>query len=264
MDDRRKLILEAVTDRGACTYGQLAALARVSTMTVRRDVEALASEQRVIKVVGGVRDARATPSLYETEISSRLGVNVPEKTAIAACARDLIRPGQSVYLDGSTTCLHLARKIGAAGMNLTVVTNSALLCLEMAPHRGNTVIALGGQFDPDSGSFVGPAAEEALRGLHVDVAFLSTKGFVPEEGTFESSPPSLQLKRIAAGRCARLVLLADHTKFGLRALTKVLETSKFHAVVTDDQAPGRALSVLRRMGIEVHVASRKPIRASKR
>src|SRR5687767_728528 len=94
MNARRKLILEAVADRGSCTYAQLAALAKVSTMTVRRDVQALASERRVIQVVGGVRDARATSSLYETEISTRLGLNVAEKGAIAACARDLIGPGQ--------------------------------------------------------------------------------------------------------------------------------------------------------------------------
>jgi DeoR family fructose operon transcriptional repressor len=118
------------------------------------------------------------------------------------------------------------------------------------------VIGVGGELDPASGSFVGSAAEKALEELFVDVAFMSTKGFIPREGTFESAMPTLQVKRVVARRCQRLVLLVDHGKIGKRSLTRVLDTAQIHEVVTDDGASRSDLAALRQLEIPIHVAPR--------
>jgi len=65
---------------------------------------------------------------------------------------------------------------------VTVVTHSGLVCMEFGPNSGHSVVSLGGQFDPGSACFVGPAAEEAARRFFIDIAFLSTKGFLPTRG----------------------------------------------------------------------------------
>ena len=254
MTSRRQLILDELARQGACTYQQLADLLDVSTMTVRRDVDTLAKERRVIKTVGGVQDAGAASSWYETDIRSRLSERVAEKSVIAARALDLVQKGQTLFLDGSTTCIQLAKRIAAQGRGLTIVTNSVFICLELGSNRDNVVIGQGGQFDASAGAFVGLSSEEGVARFFVDVAFMSTKGFLPDEGTFESSISTFRIKRIVAGQCARMVLLVDHSKFGQRALSKVLDISQIDDVVTDEQTPDSYLDVLRARNISVHAA----------
>jgi DeoR family fructose operon transcriptional repressor len=139
---------------------------------------------------------------------------------------------------------------------LTIITNSAFACMELGKSGDNTIVGIGGQYDPNSLCFVGPQAEDVVRNLFVDIAFMGTKAFLPKEGTFESSIPTFRIKQIIAEQCARLVLLADHSKIGQRALSKVLDISQIHTVVTDDLARPEDLATVRESGPEVIVAPR--------
>lgn len=251
--NRERVILEWLERQGACSYQELADALGVSTMTVRREVDRLASQGAAIKTLGGVQKAMAPAGYYETRLSDRFAVNVAEKRAIADRALGLIASGQTIFLDPSTTCLELARRIARERESVTVVTNSALACLELGRGGRNTTIGIGGQFDPASGSFVGLASEERLDQFLVDIAFVSTKGFLPAEGTFEAAIESIRIKQVAARRCSELVLLADHTKFGLRALCKALDSEQIHTVVTDAATPEPELRRLEAAGKRVLV-----------
>lgn len=250
-----QFILENVED-GECSYAELTERLGVSTMTVRRRVEELARRGAVIKTPGGVRGLGALPglaALHETSIQSRMRQNRDEKRRIASAAAKRIAGNETIFLDGSTTCLELARKL-AEMPNLTVVTPSALMCLELGRPGKCRIIAIGGQYDPMSLCYGGPTAEDIARRFFPDIAFFSTKGFVPEQGTFESSEPTLRIKQIVASQCRRIVLLVDHTKFGQRALCKVLDTAQINEVVTDAAAPADSLDLLRSRNIETIVA----------
>lgn len=251
--DINQAILGHVEEAGECTYAELTDQLGVSTMTVRRRVAELVTAGVVIKTPGGVRSAAGVSPLYESAIQSRLRKNRPQKRAIAAAAASLIAGTETLFIDGSTTCLELARKlVDHAG--LTVVTNSALMCLELGCASKCRVIAVGGQYDPMSLSYGGPTAEDIARRFFPDIAFFSTKGFIADEGTFESSEPMFRMKQIVAEQCRKVVLLADHTKFGERGLCKVLNTVQIHHVITDAAAPKQEIDRLRTRGIEVTVA----------
>jgi DeoR/GlpR family transcriptional regulator of sugar metabolism len=232
---RQELILDWLERQGACGYQELADMLGVSTMTVRREIDRLASSGAVIKTPGGAQKPTAPPTYYETALSSRLSVHVREKLAIATKALELISSGQTIFLDPGTTSLALAKLIAKRRTGVTIVTNSALACLELGRGGGNTVIGIGGQYDVGSGSFIGSASEEGADRFFVDRAFVSTKAFLPTEGTFESVIETIRMKQIIARRCAELVLLADHSKFGLRALCKALDVSQIHTIVTDSE-----------------------------
>ncbi len=252
--ERQVAIVDRIDLVGACTYQELATLLEVSEMTIRRDVDKLVLRGGAIKTLGGVQTAHASKHLYESAVQKRLNVQPREKEQIACQALGRIKSQQTVFIDGGTTCLMLARQIARQLQSLTVVTHSALACLELGRTMDNTIVSLGGQFDPSSACFVGPTAEEAARRLFVDVACLSTKGFLPEEGTFESSMATFRIKQIIAEQAARVILLVDHTKFGQRALCKVLDIASIHEVITDAGATASEVEKLRKCGIVVRVA----------
>lgn len=182
---RQRQILEWLEREGAGSYPELAERLGVSAMTVRREVDRLAALGRVIKTLGGVQRADAPSYLMETAIHARMGRNRVEKQAMARAAIALAEGAETLFLDGSTTCLELAKLIARRLRGVTVVTNSALTALELGHSRNNTVVGVGGELDPNSCCFVGSVAEEAAERYFVDVAFVSTMGFLPAEGTFE-------------------------------------------------------------------------------
>ncbi|MEO6437508.1 MAG: DeoR/GlpR family DNA-binding transcription regulator [Tepidisphaeraceae bacterium] len=255
--ERQRLMIEIVESAGVCGYDGLAARLRVSAMTIRRDVDQLAQEGRVIKTLGGVQKA-ASGDLYESDLRSRLLERRAEKRGIARRALDLVSGRRTVFLDGGTSCLELARLLAAERSGLTIVTNSALACLELGKSKANMTVGIGGQYDAQSASFVGPSAEESAAKFFVDLAFVSTKGLIAGEGTYESAIATFHIKQIIARQSSKVALLVDHSKFGRRALSKVLEVSQIHCVVTDDAAPAEDLDVLRRGGCEVLIAPRGP------
>lgn len=254
---RHRLLLELLGLRGACTYQELSAQFNVSTMTIRRDVDLLASQGRVIKTLGGVQNAHAPAYFFETPLYSRISNNLEAKQAIAATAFGLIRSGQTLFIDGSTTCLHLARLIAERCNGLTIVTNSALTSIELGKSGNNMVVCLGGQFEKDTVSFVGPTAEDAAGKFFVDLALVSTKGFIPAEGTFESSVGNVRIKQLIAEQSARTILLADHTKIGERALTKAIDISRITAVVTDRPLTPQDSATFKHLSKDIVIAKRR-------
>lgn len=253
--ERQRSTVDYLDSVGVCSYQDLARMLNVSEMTIRRDIDKLAQKGKVIKTLGGVQTARASRRLYESPVQERLPIQRVEKEQIAREAMRQIKPHQTIFLDGGSTCLILARHLSAKLKGLTIVTHSALACMEFGQTSGNAVFCLGGQFDPTSACFTGPTTEEAARRFFVDVAFFTTKGFRPEEGTFESSIATFRIKQIVAEQAARVVLLVDHSKFGAQALCKVLDIGQIHEVITDAGTTEDNLSSLAERNVVVRVES---------
>jgi DeoR/GlpR family transcriptional regulator of sugar metabolism len=247
--ERRRRIVDELRAAGECTYDRLARSFRVSTMTIRRDIDRLAGAGDAVKTLRGARGV-----LIESPVFDRLRLQRAEKRAIAGAALGLVGAGQTVFLDGGTTALELARLLVAEPRGLILLTHSAPVAAELGRAGTNAVIGLGGQMDPTTLCFAGPAAEDALRAHRVDLAFFTTLGFVPAEGTYESSLPVIRMKRVAAERAARRVLIVDHTKFGRRAPTLALDSDRIDTVVTDDRTDPKAIRRLERDGKTVLVA----------
>ena len=257
--DRRQKILDHLDLVRSSSYEELAEMLGVSAMTIRRDVDSLVESAVVIKTLGGFRRASdGAANLYESALRSRLLLQHGEKLAIARKTLELLKPGSTVFIDGGTTCLELAKLIGREMKGITIVTNSILVCRDIGQNENHEIIGLGGQYDPASLSFVGSGCEEEAGKYFADMAVFSTKAFRPAEGMFESFIPTMRIKQIVAKQCRRVVLLADHTKFGLHALRKALDISQIHEVVTDAAVSPKDLAVLRAKGKTVRVADDKP------
>ena len=255
IDKRETRLLDEVQRRETCSYDELARRFGVSAMTIRRDVDKLADRGAVIKTLGGVRRVPEPSHVYESTFLSRLLERPAEKAAIARRALALIEGQETLFLDGGTTCLELARLIARGRRGHRIVTHSAMVCLELSRSSENTVIALGGQLDSHSMCFHGPSCEAAATECHADAVFISTKGLMPLDGTYESFEGTLRIKQIMVRQGGQVILLADHSKVGSRALRKVLDISQIHTVVTDDKTAKADLARLKRKGCTVHVAA---------
>jgi DeoR/GlpR family transcriptional regulator of sugar metabolism len=104
----------------------------------------------------------------------------------------------------------------------------------------------------------GPRTEDEARRYHIDMAFLSTKGFPPDHGMFESSAPTYRIKQIMAQQSSKVVLMVDHTKFNQRALFNVLSVEQIDTVITDQGISESDLKLLKNNVKNVHVVSLTP------
>ena len=166
---RRKQMCELIARRGECSIEQLMERFGVSGMTVRRDLQSLAEQGKVIRTHGGA--AMAERISFEFEFLNRVREHHAAKEAIAAAAAVQIKDGESVMLDSGTTTLELAKRLrGRAG--LTVITSSLPIAAHLQYDRQIEVLLLGGRLRASSPDLAGALAESNLETLRADMAFL--------------------------------------------------------------------------------------------
>ncbi len=248
---RKTRIRELIAQRGECSVEELAEQLGVSTMTVRRDLQALAAEGRVIRTYGGVRlGERAT---FEFAFLERMSQNREAKEAIAQVAAELVRGCRTIMLDGSTTTLAVARRL--RGMtDLTVVTTSLPAAAELQHEPGIEVLLPGGYVRPASPDLTGSLTEANLELLRAEIAFLGADA-IDLEGNVFTNPPdnSAVLLRLAAS-ADRVYVVADHSKLGRRALRCFGRLRDWEGLITDGECDPEFVESLREQGIRVIVA----------
>jgi DeoR/GlpR family transcriptional regulator of sugar metabolism len=244
---RQSLILDEVNRLGAVRIADLAAVLRVSDMTVRRDLAVLASAGLVVKVHGGVTMVEPGSAAGGTESRppGRLTSERAAKEAIAAEAVRLVEPGAAIGVSGGSTTLAFARLLVDVP-GIMVVTNSLPLAdVLYAEGREDQTVILTGGVRTASGVLVGPVAVEAARHLHVDLNFIGTAGMDEQVGFTSSDLLESELVRVMLEAGGRLVVLADHTKWGRVGLTSVARLDDAEVLITDRLLPDSGLAVLR-------------------
>lgn len=237
------MILEHVHRDGGVRVSELTRLLGVSDMTVRRDLDVLASEGLVEKVHGGATalyDLATDEPGFEAKSAREQG----EKHAIALAAADLVRPGTAIAITAGTTTWALARRLGDVG-DLTIVTNSVRVADELHHHgrRDNAVILTGGLRTP-SDALVGPVAEVAIRSLHVDQVFMGVHGIDERSGFTTPNLMEASTNKAFVESARRLVVLADHTKWGVVGLSQIVPLSDADTLITDDRLAAGGRSVV--------------------
>ncbi|MCJ7692609.1 MAG: hypothetical protein MUO22_04270 [Sedimentisphaerales bacterium] len=190
----------------------------------------------------------------EAQIVNRMQINPKEKELIASYAMRFIAPGDSIFLDGSTTVNWLARNLAKLDPDITIVTNSLMIAFELAKAQNIRLIGLGGVFDPETYSFVGFEPDSQADSFHINKAFFSSTCLVPEEGTYENAAFNAQTKRFAAKRSDKVFLLADSNKLGKKALTRVLKTNQIDVLITDKILSEKDASTFKKNNVQVVIA----------
>ena len=240
---RQDRILAEVERSGGARIVQLAELLGVSDMTVRRDIDALAARGLVRKVYGGATVPQQGTS-DEPGFEAKSWREPAAKELIAAAAAALVQPRATIAVSAGTTtyalAVHLAR-IPA----LTVVTNSVRVAdfLFVNGDSSQTVLLTGGVRTP-SDALVGPIAVKTVSDLHVDCLLMGVHGMDPASGFTTPNLMEAEMNRAMAASAGRLVVLADHTKWGIIGLSAIASLADASVLISDSGLSEEARDVL--------------------
>jgi DeoR/GlpR family transcriptional regulator of sugar metabolism len=240
---RQSLILQAVRSDGSARVSDLTQQLGVSDMTIRRDLEVLARDGLVEKVHGGAV-LPGSPASHEPGFEDKLVLERPEKASIAHTAASLVRPGTAIAITARTTTFALAQcLVDVPG--LTIVTNSLRVANLFSGSRGadgTTIVLTGGMRTP-SDALVGPVADLTIKSLHFDTLFLGCNGIDLEAGLTTPNLAEAETNRTFIKLARRVVVLADHTKWGVVSLASFASLDEVNVLITDDLLAADARAV---------------------
>lgn len=232
--ERRERIWRMVNERGRVRTSELAKAFGVTEPTIRKDISELESRQVLSRTHGG---AVARGPMTEVPVDERERTHVAEKQRIARACVDLIGQGDSIFLDGGTTNLQIARLLAELPASRTrgikVVTNSFSVAETLSSSFDEPPIMLGGRYRPQGRSFVGPLTIRSLEQFRVDTAFVGVTGINPD-GVFVADLSEAELKGAVITRATRVVVPMDRSKIGLTDFVTVCPLRSVDTVVTDE------------------------------
>ena len=249
---RRERILALLKRHGLVSVRRLARAVRASDMTVRRDLAQLRDRGMVRKLHGGA--VLEVGKAEETPFSTTRQECVEEKRAIATDAAALVAPGSVVALGAGTTTWHVAQAL-AGRLDLSFITNSPNIALALDRGRSN-IILTGGHFRTPADALVGPPALWTLERLQSDILFLGANGIDLKAGYTTPVLAEAEVNAALIRKASRVVIVADHSKFGRVTLATFASIETAQLVITDAAAPRAILGGIRRRGVEVMVAGR--------
>jgi DeoR/GlpR family transcriptional regulator of sugar metabolism len=246
---RREFLLGRLERDRRLVAKDVAAELGVSEDSVRRDLRELAAAGLCQRVYGGALPASPAVADYDT----RRAVEVDSKDRVAAAAVALIKPGDTVILDGGTTALAVTRAL-PAGLEATIVTHSPTVAAALAGHASIEVYVLGGRLFRHSMVACGAAAVEAAQVVNADLFLLGVTGVHPEAGLTTGDADEAAMKRALAHRAADTFVLASAEKVGAASRFSVLPLTAVAGVITDAPSQDETVRRLTAAGVPMIAA----------
>lgn len=230
MVERRNLILERLYEEKTVIVSELSELYQVSEETIRRDLDKLEKAGIVSKIYGGA--VLVENNNTDMPFSVRKKRNMQGKNIIAGLIYELIQAGDHIIVDPSTTAVSIVNALKGK-KNLTIVTNSIEVLLELSEVSGWDVISTGGTLKENYLALVGPRALEGIRSFNADKVILSCKGIDMEKGITDANEMFSEVKKAMLSSAKQKILAVDCTKFEAVAFSKICEVTDLDMVVTD-------------------------------
>ena len=246
--ERRREITAKLTAEGKVIVSELAREFGVTEETIRRDLERLDNDGIASKTYGGAvaRNAGALDLPYNV----REGVNVEEKQNIAEKLAALITDGERIMLDSSSTALYIVKKLKDK-KNLTIITNSVKILLEIADKTDWTVLSTGGVLKKGGLSLMGSSAEKMVNSYHVDTAICSCKGVDMMLGVMDSNENDSLIKQAMIGSADRRILALDTDKLDKKSFVRVCDLCDVDVIVCDSEPSERWINFCGENGISL-------------
>lgn len=228
---RQEKIIALLKDNQYMTVEQLSRQLFFSMPTVRRDLTELERKGMILRSRGGasLRDPLRSAVAFDL----RNTLQAKEKSALAARAAALIEDGDVIFLDASTTVLHMLKHLPEKH-DISVVTNSIQVPL-LLRSSGIPVFSTGGRLISNSLAYGGSTAEQMLEAFHIDKLFFSSYALTEQGDILDYSEEETTLRRKLLTTARKSIFLCDSTKIGRHSLFHVANVRDVDHVITDGE-----------------------------
>lgn len=245
--ERRKEILMKLQAERRVVVSELSQFYDVSEETIRRDLEKLVNDGVAIKSYGGA--VLNENSNLDLPFNIRKNRNVIGKQRIAEQIAALVKDGDSIMLDASSTAVYIAKALKEK-KNLTVITNSIEIIIELLDMPEWHVFSTGGLTREGSFALVGPQTDKMLKSFHVDKAIVSCKGIGMDKSVTDSDELHANNKLTMLESASMKILAVDSSKFDEIAFTAIGTLDDITTVVTDEKPEAEWLKLFEETGVE--------------
>ena len=258
LNDRREKIITLLKTSNVVSIKALSEILKVSTMTIRRDLEFLAKQNIVEFYHGGAvfnphyLEKVTNPNDYYLQQQTMF--HKEEKTLISQKATELLIPQETIMLDSGTTIYYLARVLPET-YNLTVISWSLNIIEELIHKPKNNILIQGGVYHPETQMFENNQGMDMIKNSRASKAFISAGGFHSSLGITCPFHYEVETKRAAIKYSIESILLIDSTKFGKVCSAHLADINEFHTIITDSGIPAEYEEHIRNAGINLIIAS---------
>lgn len=248
--DRIEEIADLLDKRGKLSLEQLETFfPNVSQMTLRRDLFQLEQDGKIIRVRGGAMSVKEVQKVSGEPYTKKTAIHTDEKIEIAQKAAALIDEGCSLFIDGGTTAMYLAKEIH--DMNVNVFTNGLAVAIELAQKKNLNVIMLGGQVMKDNLSTASPVAKTYFADTNFELAIISASAFTPENGFSCGSQVEADLLKLVRAKAKSLYMMLDSSKIGKIMPYTFAHIQDIDVLITDDSFPAELKTLFTQKDIVV-------------
>ncbi|AOK91751.1 DeoR/GlpR family DNA-binding transcription regulator [Paenibacillus polymyxa] len=223
----------------------------VSRDTARRDLVKLEEHQKIIRTRGGA----LLPTLHHDPIGNyneRLLTVSEEKQVIGQLAASMVRDKDRIILDSSTTVQACAERLNV--QECSVITNSINQADVLSGKDGVSIHLLGGRLQKEHRYVYGSSVIATLSHYFVDKAFIGIGG-ISAHGLSLIHEEDGMLKHQMMKQADQVIILADHSKFGINFPYRFADLSEVNIVITDRLPEPAMLEILQHYDVEVVIPS---------
>ena len=246
--ERRSQIVDLINKKGTVTNVELMEKFGISIETVRRDMAFLEARGLIERVYGGAVKKRFMS--VEPEYLNREKENADEKDAIAKEAEKYINKNDAVFFDIGTTVLPVVNYIKAE-KEITAFTTSLRTAIALAD-KGFKVIIPGGELRKGEFAVSGSLTEQNMQNFNINTAIIGAGGITPD-GITDFLLQEAGIRSNAIKNANKVIVVADHTKFGIRAVCNVCGVEDIDLLITDNKAPKDTIKAFEKKGVKVIV-----------
>ena len=248
--ERQQRLLTLVTEYDLISIAELVEIMQVSHMTVRRDIQKLEEQGKVVSVSGGVQLLQrlfSEPTHDDKSLLFQL-----QKQAIGEKATQLIGNSKTIYLDAGTTTLEIAHQIAKCN-DLLVITNDFVIANFLIKEGHCELIHTGGYVCKENYSSVGELSAQFLRNISIDIAFVSTSSW-NLKGLTTPDEKKLAVKRAIVESSKKNILVTDSSKYGKVATFWIYGLDVFDTIVTDNELLDSVQKNIQNLNVELVLA----------
>lgn len=248
--ERKNKILEILKDKQSFKTSDFIEAFNVSNETIRRDLEDLEQNKKLIRVHGGAIPTSDFP-VQELNFIKRSTIYIEEKHEIAETVLPFINEEDYLALDVSTTNSEIAKKLVTNFDKLTILTNSIEIMTILSQKPNFTVIVPGGVLRNEELAIVGELAETGVSQFNIHLFLMSISGISLQSGLSDYGIGEVELKKKILKNSKHTLVVADHSKFKQVAFQKVCNLDQVNGIITDSKVDSSIEQLFREYHIDI-------------